>query len=293
MNDIYSIAGVTRQGHQQSIKRQEELDNKAVVYIGMMEKVREDHPGMGLRLMYEQFSPEGIGRDAFINLGLLSGYRLQSYRNPVITTKSIKSNRYKNLLEGFKVTGINQLWVSDITYYTATERHYYIVLIMDVYSRRIIGYSVSDNMKAENNLSALNMALALRGIEDYLEQLIHHSDRGLQYVANQYTERLESKNIRISMCTNVLENAHSERLNGTIKNDYLRRWQINLGKDLMISLPKAVANYNNRNHRSLPNMSPEQFEYHLLTNKSDIEIPIYTTPKINLNNNQLKLKFSS
>lgn len=275
--DIYSIAGVTRQGHQQSLKRQEELDNKAVVYIGLMERIRVDHPGMGLRLMYEQFRPEGIGRDAFINLGLLSGYRLQSYRNPVITTRSIKSNRYKNLLEGFKVTGVNQLWVSDITYYTATERHYYIVLIMDVYSRRIVGYSVSDNMKAENNLSALNMALALRGIEDYEEQLIHHSDRGLQYVENQYTARLESKNIRISMCTNVLENAHIERLNGTIKNDYLKRWHINLGKDLIASLPNAVDNYNSRNHRSLPKMSPEQFEYYLESNKSDIEIPIYTT----------------
>ena len=133
----------------------------------MMEQAREIHPGMGLRTMYEMLDPEGIGRDAFIALGLQEGFRLKNIEKQTRTTYSVKSNRYSNLLGEMEFTDINQLWSSDITYFFCLDQFFYIVFIMDVYSRRIIGYSIADNMRAENNVAALEMALKTRGITKY------------------------------------------------------------------------------------------------------------------------------
>jgi putative transposase len=220
------------------------------------------HPGMGLRKMYEQFEPEGIGRDAFISLGLREGFRLKTMDNPQRTTISIKSNRYKNLLVEKRFTDINQLWVSDLFYFSLEGEHNYVVLIMDVYSRRILGYSISDNMRAENNINALQMALTIRGVKDYKGSLIHHSDRGSQYISNIYTDLLENYGVQISMCSDVLENAHCERVNGTIKNEYLKRWEIKTYRELQKKVKKAINNYNDRLHYSIKK-TPNEYEVYL------------------------------
>jgi putative transposase len=121
---------------------------KEVAYVGLMMEAHDIHPGMGLRTMYDLLLPEGIGRDAFVALGLREGFRLKAIDKYVRTTYSIKSNRFRNLLGGKQFTGVNQLWSSDITYLFCLGRFYYIVMIMDVYSRRILGYSIADNMRA-------------------------------------------------------------------------------------------------------------------------------------------------
>jgi putative transposase len=184
MKDVFLVCGISKQAHAQALKRAKVLRKKEALYIGFMYEIRDMHPGMGLRKMYEQFQPEGIGRDAFIVLGLREGLRLRSISNPTRTTWSVKSARYPNLLAGRRFTAVNQIWASDIFYFQIGSRHYYVVLIMDVYSRRIIGYSAADNLRAENNIDALRMALNLRGVGDYQKQLIHHSDRGSQYISD-------------------------------------------------------------------------------------------------------------
>ena len=260
MKDVFLLCGISKQAHSQALKRAKVLRNKEALYLGFMYEIRDLHPGMGLRKMYEQFQPEAIGRDAFISLGLREGLRLRTISNPSRTTWSVKSNRYDNLLGGKKFTAVNQIWASDIFYFQIGTRHYYVVLIMDVYSRRIVGYSAADNLRAENNIAALRMALSLRGIDDYDGQLIHHSDRGSQYISDDYTNLLEDFGVRISMCTDVLENAHMERANGTIKNDYLARWNITKPYTLAEYLKKAVNNYNHRAHDSLSKKTPIEFE---------------------------------
>ena len=246
---------------------------------------------MGLRKMYEQFQPEGIGRDAFISLGLQEGFRLRSIANPVRTTKSIKSNRYYNLLGGKRFTGVNQIWSSDIFYFPFNGAHHYVVLIMDVYSRRIIGYNIADNMRAENNVKALQMALSLRGVSDYKKQLIHHSDRGSQYIAELYTGLLDDYNIEISMCNDVLENAHMERANGTIKNEYLNRWEIQSEKELSRRLNAACEGYNNRAHKSLSKKTPIEFELELKETPENkrVVLEVFTVEKSTHNQNQITL----
>lgn len=291
MNDFYAINGISKQGHFDALKRAIHIELKEPCYVGFMVSVREIHPGMGLRKMYEQFSPEGIGRDAFISLGLREGYRLKSLLDkPHRTTFSVKSNRFTNLLSGKWFTDVNQVWVSDIFYFPLNNRHYYVVLIMDIYSRKIVGYSVADNMRAENNINALQMALTLRGIKNYKNKLIHHSDRGSQYVCDDYTNLLEDYGIGISMCKDVLENAHSERANGTIKNEYLNRWVIRTFEDLKIKMKQAVNNYNDRLHWSIKK-TPSQYEITLkeIPIEKRVKMEIFTIKQTRENSAQMQL----
>lgn len=245
MSAIYAEFGISRQGHWQALEREEALMAKELCYVGLMQEVREMHPGMGLRKMYEQFSPQGIGRDAFIALGLQEGFRLCAPINPQRTTRSVKSARYRNLLQGKKFTNVNQIWVSDLFYFA-------------------------------------------------LGNLIHHSDRGGQYISDDYTNLLEDYKIQISMCTDVLENAHSERVNGTIKNEYLARWHIANAEHLQQRLPTAINNYNDRRHDSL-GMTPNEFETYVkeLSAGQRPELEIFTINKSFENSTQLTLNFDS
>lgn len=292
MKDLYLLCGISKQGHFQSLQKEKLWQGQRCLYVGLMSQVREIHPGMGLRKMYNQFRPEGIGRDAFIALGLEEGFRLSVRANPVRTTYSYKGHRYPNLLVDRRFTDVNQVWSSDITYFPLDGRYYYIVLIMDVYSRRIIGYSLADNMRAENNIAALRMALNLRGVQDYGHQLIHHSDKGSQYISTSYTDLLDDFGIQVSMCQEVLENAHIERANGTIKNEYLHRWEIKNLKDLKKGLQKAVNNYNERSHNSLGGKTPHQFETFIknIPNEKRKPLQIFTYKRESKNNpNQISL----
>jgi transposase InsO family protein len=270
--------------------------DKAKTYIGLMLETRDIHPGMGLRTMYEMLQPEGIGRDQFIALGLEEGFRLKAVEKFVRTTYSIKSNRYRNLLVGKQFTDVNQVWSSDITYLYCLERFYYIVMIMDVYSRRVLGYSIADNMRAENTLAALKMALALRGIANYNRKLIHHSDKGSQYVSDIYTDTLRDYGIEISMCNEVYENTHIERLNDTIKNQYLNRRNMTIERQLTQAVGNTMETYNTkRPHQSLDNMSPVAFEAYLNTIpiEQHIKMEIYTSTKIDPQDpNQLNITFN-
>jgi transposase InsO family protein len=282
MNMIYLICNISKQGHHQAIIRLNNQFQKQGLYVRAMEEVREIHPGMGLRTMYDMLQPEGIGRDNFIALGLREGFRLQNKEKETRTTYSVKCHQYSNLLAGRRFTGVNQLWSSDITYFHCAGVFYYIALVMDVYSRRIVGYSLANNMRAENNVAALRMALTLRGVFDYNQQLIHHSDKGSQYASDVYTQTLENCGIRISMCDEVYENTHIERINGTIKNQYLERMSIKSYEELKKKLSQVIDTYNNhRPHQSLNQMTPFAYEQSLKQIPMDKrkKLEIYTAKK--------------
>lgn len=263
MKDVYQLSGISKQAYHQAQQDRRKITQISICYIGLIMEVRQIHPGMGLREIYENYHPEGIGRDAFIEIGKAAGLIVKTKVVAHRTTYSIPNNLYNNLLLEKKFTDVNQIWTSDITYYKLGAENYYIVLIMDVYSRRIVGYSIAKDMRALNNVKALKMALKLRNIQHYDNQLIHHSDRGAQYIAYEYTQLLQSSGIAISMCTSVFENTHIERVNGTIKNYYLNHWAIPDEKTLFRKVENAVNNYNNRPHQSLNKMTPIEFELYL------------------------------
>lgn len=279
MNRIYQYCQISKQAHHQAFQREQQWLLKEQALVGLMLQIREIHPAMGLRTMYEFYQPESVGRDAFVSIGLKYGFRTKIFKNRTKTTFSSPYSRYKNLLPNKVLTNINQLWTSDITYFRVDDNFYYIVLIMDVYSRLIVGYSVADNMRAVNNVVGLEMAFKTRKQTDFKNQLIHHSDRGGQYVSDEYIQVLNDAHIQISMCNQVYENAHIERVNGTIKNQYLSHRNITNQKQLQKELKKAVDTYNNnRPHSALNNLTPFAFEQHIkeLNESNRPKIPIWT-----------------
>jgi len=263
MENIYHIAEISRQGyHKQVLKR----DRDGLLYSRIKESVielREDHPRIGARKLFVILKLKGVmGINKFERFLSAEGLGIKVRRSPQRTTNSNHYwYKYTNLLHGFKLTDVNQVWASDITYFMIGKDVYYITFIEDVYSRRILGYSVSDNMLHQNNVKALLDSIALRGGTD-LSRLVHHSDKGSQYCSINYINILKANKIEISMAGNSIENPYVERLNGILKNDYLypRKRSHDL-KSLKKEMEIVVKLYNERRpHSELGNLTPIQFE---------------------------------
>lgn len=266
MKHVYTIAGLSKQAFFQHKERKERDEIYFELLFIKVDEIRTVHPRIGARKIYEMLMPEYIGRDNFESLLLENGYRVHYPPNYMRTTYSVKCFQYKNLIKGIELTGVNHVWQSDITYIWVGNRFYYLVFIIDIYSRRIIGHNASISLEAASNIKALKMAFRKRGKKTY-NGLIHHSDRGSQYASNTYTSLLKLKGCEISMCDSAYENAYAERVNGIIKNEYLRCKNITNFSDLEKELDQAVNAYNlGRPHLSLTKkLSPVNFENYVLS----------------------------
>lgn len=250
--------------------RQNNFDMELIDLVKQVDSIREEHPGCGVEKMYRTLKPEYMGRDKFCDIFMGLGYGIRKVKNYRRTTIPAHLN-YPNLIEGMLVTAPYKVLQSDITYFELGNRFYYIVFIIDVYTKEILGYNVCNNMRKEANVKALKMALKQISPK-HRRNMIHHSDRGSQYGSNEYTEILKENGIQISMGLKAQDNAYAERINGTIKNEYLNRWYIDDFKILKKRLNKAVRHYNHKrihNHlindyspikfkKSLINLSPQE-----------------------------------
>ena len=262
MCSLYHLVGITRQAHFKQIKKQSEKAEQHLSLLNEVAKIRKDHPKMGARKVYLELAPQGLGRDAFEALLLSNGYRIKRNHNYQRTTYScLPSQVHPNRISGMKVSQTCQLWVSDITYLQKGDQCYYLVLIMDVYTRRIVGWQVSDHLKASANVAALDQALK-RYKRSNMEGLIHHSDRGSQYIARQYLDRLRDKGIAISMGNKAWENEHAERINGILKLEYGDQINFTSLTTVKRSINRIIKLYNEkRPHLGLPGkLSPANFE---------------------------------
>jgi transposase InsO family protein len=217
---------ISRQSYYQSRVRNsrgKKLDDKL---IHLVQPIRQLMPRLGGRKLH--FMIQGalaenqiqVGRDRFFRWLGAHDLLIRPKRRYVYTTQSFhRFWIYDNLTENIALTGPNQLWVSDITYLRTREGFCYLALITDAFSRKIVGYDVSDSLELQGCLRALKSAL--HNASD-LTQLIHHSDRGIQYCSGQYTELLKAKNIKISMAEkgNCYQNALAERVNGILKDEF-------------------------------------------------------------------------
>lgn len=233
-------------------------------FIAQADLLRKAHPGCGVTKIYDTLKPNWIGRVNGVKLLYSYGFKLQKRVNYKRTTYSV-SSPYHNLIEGMLVTNKNQVWQSDITFIWIGERFYYLVFIIDIYTKKIVGYSVNDNMRTACNLKALHQAFRSQKGKD-LSGLVHHSDKGSQYVDRRYRKQLEDRGIWISMGMMAQANAYAERLNGIIKNEFLNKWSIKTFVQLKQKVKKAVDHYNNKRiHRHLPRkLTPNQFDAQLL-----------------------------
>lgn len=259
LNALYEVVGISKQAVWEHFRREQAELEGIRKLMGQVDERRAAHPGEGLEKLYWQLTPEGMGRDKFCRIFGQLGYGVRRPKNRMRTT--IPAHKvFDNLIEGRLVDGPCQVWQSDITYLKVAGRFYYLTFIIDVYSRRIVGYAVSEDLRADANIEALQMALAAYRAEE-LAGLVHHSDRGSQYTDSRYLKLLRSHRITVSMGRKATDNAFAERINGVIKNEYLIPWAPGSFRQLERYSRQAVTDYNtNRHHGALGRRSPAAYE---------------------------------
>lgn len=258
MIGLCEVVGMTRQNYYKAHhrRRRREVDEKLILELVCRERAVQ--PRLGgrklLRLVRAELTRAGvkIGRDRFFELlggnELLIDRRVRSAR----TTDSRHSFRvYENLLKDLALTGPHQAWVSDITYIRTREGFLYWCLIMDAFSRAVVGFDCSDTLEREGALRALDEAL---GQLPSGHRPIHHSDRGSQYCCGDYIRRQEGAGLSVSMTqeNHCYENGKAERLNGILKQEYGLGEEFATKGDALRAVSETVMLYNwRRPHQSL------------------------------------------
>ena len=252
------------------------LYNEEVGYLKqIVREIRKDHPTLSSRAMYHMIMPECIGRDKFEGLCREWGYSIERCINYQKTTNSNGVIRFENRLAGLELTNVNQAFSSDITYFDICGKFHYITFIIDCFSRMILGYSVSKRLTTEQTtIPALQMAIKARGGK-IPPGTILHSDGGGQYYAREFVSITAKYNLVNSMCEYPWENGKAERINGTIKNNYLKHLKIKTFEELKKNVDHSVSLYKtDRPHQSLSYMTPLEFE------KKQLLLVEQTTPKM-------------
>jgi len=190
-------------------------------------------------------------------------------RKYIATTNSKHHNRiYSNLVKDKEVTGINQVWCADITYIRILNGFVYLAAIIDIYSRKIVGYAIGRTLSSELAITALNMAIATRKTDN----LIHHSDQGIQYTCKDYIKILEDNGIRISMSGkgNPYDNAFVESFFKTLKQEEVYLWEYETFSDVIDRIPYFIEDVYNRKrlYSSLGYRPPEEYERLSVKNSS-------------------------
>lgn len=259
LNALYRVAGISKQAVWEHFQREHEALAMIRRVMVLVDERRAEHPGAGLEKLYWQIRPDGMGRDKFCHIFGTLGYGVQRPTTRMRTTIPAHTV-FENLIEGRLVNGPCQVWQSDITYFTVGELFYYLTFLLDVYTRRIVGYAVSKSLRAEANLQALTMALGQYSTKE-LNGCVHHSDRGSQYTDGRYLQQLRAAGMPISMGGRATENAFVERIHGVIKHEYLLPWAPDSYQALVRQTARAVADYNTkRHHGALGRRCPHQYE---------------------------------
>ena len=273
-----NLFGIDRQVYYRKIKRRKIKQDKAQLVVKMVLEIRTQMPRIGAKKLYYLLGNDlkvlKTGRDKFIDILRANHLLILPKRSYHITTNSHhRFRKYKNQLLDLKITKPEQVWVSDITYIGKREKPCYLSLITDAYSKKIVGYNVSDNLNTQSSLVALRLAIKQRKNKEM--PLIHHSDRGLQYCANEYQQILYKNGIQPSMTQNSdpYENAVAERINGILKQEfYIDKYN----KDLSIMkqiIKETVHIYNEKrphlsNHMLTPNQMHQQKKLIMKTYKT-------------------------
>lgn len=265
--DLTELLGYSKQSYYKQLERAESENLNEGLIVDLVKKKRTLwKKGSGRNLLAslnDDFRKHGvnIGRDRFFDLLRKNDLLIKRKHRKTNTTNSYHHfHKYPNIIKDLKITRVNQVIVTDITYLYLREydSFAYLFLVTDLFSRKILGYDVSPNLSAKSAVKALTMAF--KNMSD-INDCIHHSDRGIQYCSNQYTELLKKKKIRISMTENSdpLENAVAERINKTIKEEFTDDKQISFSnfKEAKIVISQIIKFYNDeRPHRSLEMYTP-------------------------------------
>ena len=259
------MCGLFGNSRQAWYKKQKTIFRRAVeehLIIEMVRDIRKEMPRIGGRKLAKLLknSKVKIGRDALFDILSRNGLLVRRRRNRIKTTQSSHwLRKHRNLIKGVALTNPNQLWVSDITYIKTVDEVLYLFLITDAYSKKIIGFCLADTLEASNAIQALKMALKQKPVGT--GNLIHHSDRGVQYCCNDYVKLLEKAKAQISMTEDgdPLDNSIAERVNGILKDEWLYEIDHLDANTARTYIPQIVNIYNEkRPHLSIDLLTPNQ-----------------------------------
>ena len=226
--------------------------------------MRIEQPRIGTRKLYhilkEPLRELGIGRDRLFAILKANKMLIKPKRSYHITTNSHhRFRKHKNLIEHLAIKSPEQVWVADITYVGNRDNPMYISLITDAYSKKIVGHYLANTLEVGASIKALRQAIKKRSYPN--KQLIHHSDRGLQYCSNNYQHVLKKNNIKCSMTESYdpYQNAIAERLNGILKQEFLFQTQKTDLRTMRKIVKQSINTYNTkRPHISCNMLTPIQ-----------------------------------
>ena len=232
--------------------------------INEVDRIRKLQPRCGGRKLFVELQPFftqhhiRIGRDKFFDVLRENKLLVRKQKRNVYTTMSKhRLHRYPNLAKDFTPLKAHELWVADITYIPLKHRFAYLFLITDAYSRKIVGFHVSDDMKVSSAAVALKKALVQKPADAIV---MHHSDRGLQYCSTEYVSLLTKNNALISMTQNgdPYENAIAERVNGILKTELISNYYDTIDHASR-HIARGITIYNyKRRHASLNWQIPDE-----------------------------------
>lgn len=255
----------SRQSYYRCLHSRAKAMSNSESLLKLVQPIRQLMPRVGGKklhfLLKEKLAENAlkIGRDRFFTWLREQDLLISPKRMYVHTTQS--NHRFwvhKNLTQEMILKKPNQLWVSDITYLRTRQGFCYLALITDAYSRKIVGYDVSDSLELDGCRRALKHAIQTA---NDLSGLVHHSDRGIQYCAGQYTDVLKQNGIRISMAEkgNCYENALAERVNGILKNEFNLDYNFKTKDQAKKAVHQSVYIYNQyRPHMAINLQTPQQ-----------------------------------
>lgn len=223
----------------------------------------ETFPGYGYRRMTAQLQREGsVNHKRIRRLMAKLGLQARTRRRWVSTTHSDHDlSVFPNRLRGLRLNAVNQVWASDFTYIRLGHGFVYLAVILDLYSRKVVGWALGKNITSELAMTALQMALDNRGP---VKGCIHHSDQGMQYASSNYVQMLNDAGLRPSMSAkgNPYDNAFVESFMKTLKVEEVYLQNYRTYHDVIASVPGFIeAVYNaKRLHSGLGYQSPNEFE---------------------------------
>lgn len=256
--------GFSRQAVYQWKIRTEQRAEQLAPVLDLVQEQRRLLPRVGVRKLYHMLKPELIkrqiklGRDGMFLLLKYHGLLIKPIKSYTKTTNSKHwLKKHPNLLKKWEVDHVEEVFVSDITYINSDEGTHYLSLVTDAFSRKIMGYKLSDDMKATNVVKALKMA---KNQKQTCTESIHHSDRGLQYCSATYQEELQKDGMKPSMTDgyDCYQNALAERVNGILKQEFLL-YQCANRNELSKLIKESIRLYNqSRPHLSLGMKTPNE-----------------------------------
>lgn len=257
------VAGVSRAGFYRHYEEHEPRQAE-VALRDLIQQIALENRFYGYRRVQVEMEKRGVRANHKRVLRLMRADNLLAVRQRrfVFTTNARHTYAvYPNLAARLALTGINQLWVADITYVRLRETFVYLAVVLDAYSRRVVGWELGEDLRAELALGALNRALADRPVQP---GIVHHSDRGVQYAAEAYVARLQAYGFAISMSRsgNPYDNARAESFLKTLKSEEMAMHRYRDLQDARASIRHFIEDvYNTRRlHSALGYVAPAAFE---------------------------------